>query len=139
MGLYTKYEGWIVGAILFLILSWMIGRVYGNVSTLEESHIVTSGTVTYLGYQTGGSGASAEYEYFVDGRRYIGGFVKKRICDTLTNYERERLIGTTIPIIYSPDEPQISWALLHRNTINKYQVELPDSILSEINRLYHCK
>lgn len=134
-----KYEGWIMGFVLAMILVAMLLNAYHHTSSLSEGYIRIDGRIIYLGYSAGGSTSSAEYEYFVNGERYVGGFIKKRICPNLSAEEQQKLIGSEIPIIYSSSDPQISTALLDLRIVQKYDVLLTDSITALIKRNFDCE
>lgn len=106
---------------------------------LLDSHKLIMGRITDYGYSAGGAGAAAEYMFKINQKKYEEPFAKKLFCIRLSKEDKRIISNTDFPVIYSPENPEISRILLRSEDYRKYGVKIPERLSSTIANYFDCK
>jgi len=129
----------VIGGLIFLITVFVIGRLREkNIhDQLAKDFRVTYGNIISIG-SVGRSPGGAKYSYCVNGNSFEGHINISRFC---TRHRKDLCIfeDLDIPVIYSPEKPDVSLILLKHSEYREWGLAYPDSIKRKLHFYFECK
>lgn len=122
--------------LICIILRRIIYKNEGII--LKENHQITFGNITYFGSSAGGAAAAPEYTFRSNGKKYDVTFYSSTFCKRFSTKDEYNIQRTKFPVIYNPDNPEISRILLRKKDYRKYNVPIPDTLKHIIDKYFEC-
>jgi hypothetical protein len=120
-----KYNRILSSLVLAFLLGLIIWGIYGRFK-LNNKFSLTSAKVTNCRFLPKSAGnIDMTYEYYVNSKKVIRSSPRIWLTTTSCN---EHFLGKTFPVVYNPDDKEISALLLTPSDFKRFKYSFPDSL-----------
>lgn len=107
-------------------------------AALEEQFSLTSGRVTFFGYDGIKVSLNPRFSFNVQEVKYEVNFAEDKICDLVKSKREEVLWGVNFPVAYYPKDPNLARIILSEEDHKRFGVSM-DSLPEVRKRFLHCE